>query len=129
MSRRPVVIKLGSSTLVDANGRLRRSRLDRIADEIGQVAQDTPLCIVSSGAIALGIGALNRAERPTTVADADGGPSVTITAADCCQHCQRTLERSELCLDEDYKWCCRPCWDHSIPIFDGGATPFLPAAL
>ena len=50
---------------------------------------------------------------------------MTIPAADCCQHCQRALERSELCLDEDYKWCCRPCWDHSIPIFDGGATPFL----
>ena len=68
----------------------------------------------------------SRLSRPTTVADADGPvPSVTIAAADCCQHCQRALERSELCLDEDYKWCCRPCWDHSIPTFDGGATPFL----
>ena len=66
---RPVVIKLGSSTLVDARGRLRKSRLDRIADEIGAITADTPICIVSSGAIALGLGHLGRMDRPGTVAE------------------------------------------------------------
>ena len=93
MPRRPVVIKLGSSTLVDADGRLRRSRLDRIADEISQVAQDTPLCIVSSGAIALGIGALNRAERPSTVADLQAAAAVGQAVLQ--QAWQRALGRSD----------------------------------
>ena len=52
---RPVVIKFGSSTLVDARGRLRKSRLDRVADELGALSADVPICIVSSGAIALGL--------------------------------------------------------------------------
>lgn len=93
MSRRPVVIKLGSSTLVDANGRLRRSRLDRIADEISQVAQTNPLCIVSSGAIALGIGSLSRAERPNTVAELQAAAAVGQAVLH--QAWQRALGRSD----------------------------------
>ena len=93
MSRRPVVIKLGSSTLVDADGRLRRSRLDRIADEMSQVAQDTPLCIVSSGAIALGIGTLDRAERPSTVAELQAAAAVGQAVLQ--QAWQRALGRSD----------------------------------
>ncbi len=76
MPRRPVVIKLGSSTLVDARGRLRRSRLDRIAGEIGELAAETPICIVSSGAIALGLGRLGRGDRPTAVADLQAAAAV-----------------------------------------------------
>lgn len=76
MPRRPVVIKLGSSTLVDPHGRLRRSRLERIADEIAGIAEATPVCVVSSGAIALGIGHLGRAERPRTVAELQAAAAV-----------------------------------------------------
>ena len=66
---RPVVIKFGSSTLVDERGRLRKSRLDRVADELGVLSADVPICIVSSGAIALGLGHLGRIDRPGTVAE------------------------------------------------------------
>src|SRR5215212_7611949 len=57
--RRAVVVKLGSSTLVDGRRRLRRTRLERIAHEVVELQRDgTPVCVVSSGAIALGLGAL-----------------------------------------------------------------------
>ena len=89
---RPVVIKLGSSTLVDARGRLRKSRLDRIADEIGAITADTPICIVSSGAIALGLGHLGRMDRPGTVAELQAAAAVGQAILQ--QAWQRSLGRS-----------------------------------
>ncbi len=90
---RPVVIKLGSSTLVDARGRLRKSRLDRIAAEIGALSTDTPICIVSSGAIALGLGHLDRIDRPGTVAELQAAAAVGQALLQ--QAWQRALGRSE----------------------------------
>ncbi|MGI9117891.1 MAG: glutamate 5-kinase [Gaiellales bacterium] len=89
---RPVVIKLGSSTLVDARGRLRRSRLDRIAGEIGTLAADAPICVVSSGAIALGLGRLGRIDRPGTVAELQAAAAVGQAVLQ--QSWQRALGRS-----------------------------------
>ena len=66
--RRAVVVKLGSSTLVDGRRRLRRARLSRIACELVALQQTgTPVCVVSSGAIALGLGSLDRDVRPSDV--------------------------------------------------------------
>ena len=66
--RRAVVVKLGSSTLVDGRRRLRRARLARLASELVALQlTGTPVCVVSSGAIALGLGALERDVRPTDV--------------------------------------------------------------
>ena len=66
--RRAVVVKLGSSTLVDGRRRLRRARLARIASELVALQlTGTPVCVVSSGAIALGLGALERDVRPNDV--------------------------------------------------------------
>ena len=66
--RRAVVVKLGSSTLVDGRRRLRRARLSRIASELVALQQTgTPVCVVSSGAIALGLGSLDRDVRPSDV--------------------------------------------------------------
>ncbi len=93
MPRRPVVIKLGSSTLVDPRGRLRRSRLDRIADELAGIAATTPLCIVSSGAIALGLGQLGRAEHPTAVPELQAAAAVGQAVLQ--QAWQRALGRSQ----------------------------------
>lgn len=93
MPRRPVVVKLGSSTLVDARGRLRRSRLDRIATEIALVAQTTPICIVSSGAIALGLGHLGRSERPSALAELQAAAAVGQAVLQ--QAWQRALARSD----------------------------------
>lgn len=66
--RRPVVVKLGSSLVVDARGRPRRSLLRARAAEIATlVAGGTPVCVVSSGAIALGLRRLGLERRPSSL--------------------------------------------------------------
>jgi glutamate 5-kinase len=51
----PIVVKLGSALVVDARGRPRRKALREVAAELEAVRRDgTPVCVVSSGAIALG---------------------------------------------------------------------------
>jgi glutamate 5-kinase len=63
--RRPLVVKLGSSLVVDERGRPRRALLRRRADELASfVADGVPVCIVSSGAIALGLAG---ARRPSSL--------------------------------------------------------------
>ena len=65
--RRSVVVKLGSSTLVDARGRPRRALLSALAGEIASLsAAGVPVCVVSSGAIALGAATLDGG-RPADV--------------------------------------------------------------
>jgi glutamate 5-kinase len=59
--KRPLVVKLGSSLVVDTRGRPRRALLRRRAAEIVAISeQGTPVCVVSSGAIALGLGGAKR---------------------------------------------------------------------
>jgi glutamate 5-kinase len=66
--KRPVVVKLGSSLVVDARGRPRRALLRARAAEIAElVAAGTPVCVVSSGAIALGLRRLGAARRPSSL--------------------------------------------------------------
>jgi glutamate 5-kinase len=66
--KQPLVVKLGSSLVVDARGRPRRSLLRGRAEEIAEiVASGTPVCVVSSGAIALGMRRVGLARRPTSL--------------------------------------------------------------
>jgi glutamate 5-kinase len=66
--KRPLVVKLGSSLVVDERGRPRRSLLRARAAEIAAIVESgTPTCIVSSGAIALGLRRLDLAGRPTSL--------------------------------------------------------------
>jgi glutamate 5-kinase len=59
--KRPLVVKLGSSLVVDPRGRPRRALLRRRAAEIVAISEEgTPVCVVSSGAIALGLGGAKR---------------------------------------------------------------------
>jgi glutamate 5-kinase len=54
--KRPLVVKLGSSLVVDERGGPRGALLRRRATEIAAIAAaGTPVCVVSSGAIALGL--------------------------------------------------------------------------
>jgi glutamate 5-kinase len=57
-----VVVKLGSSLVTDGAGRVRRSVLAARAADVAGLGE--PVCIVSSGAIALGLSALGLARRP-----------------------------------------------------------------
>ena len=51
----PIVAKLGSTLVVDAHGRPRRKALRAVAGELARARlEGTPICVVSSGAIALG---------------------------------------------------------------------------
>ena len=66
--KRPLVVKFGSSLVVDERGRARRTLLRDRAAEIASIVEDgTPVCIVSSGAIALGLQRLDLARRPTSL--------------------------------------------------------------
>jgi glutamate 5-kinase len=77
VARRPVVVKVGSSTIVDERGRLRRARLEAIATDVAEAnVAGTPTCIVSSGAIALGLGSLGRSARPRRVAELQAAAAV-----------------------------------------------------
>ncbi|MDX6644683.1 MAG: glutamate 5-kinase [Miltoncostaeaceae bacterium] len=65
-----VVVKLGSSTLVGADGRLREDVLEaRVRDLVRVRRRGQRPVLVTSGAVASGIGRLGRAERPTALAD------------------------------------------------------------
>jgi glutamate 5-kinase len=63
-----VVVKLGTTLVVDAEGRPRVDVLAARAAEVGGiVAAGEPVCIVSSGAIALGLPTLGLERRPRAV--------------------------------------------------------------
>ena len=65
MARRAVIVKLGSTTLVDPRGRPRAPVFAGIAAQVAELrAAGTPVVLVSSGAIALGLGTLGRTARP-----------------------------------------------------------------
>ena len=60
-----IVIKVGSSTLTHENGRTNLERLDRLAMVISELMnQKKHIVLVSSGAIAVGMGKYNLLERP-----------------------------------------------------------------
>jgi glutamate 5-kinase len=64
-----VVVKLGSTLVVDANGRVRRSLLRARAAEVGKIVRSgESVCVVSSGAIALGLPRLGLTRRPSATA-------------------------------------------------------------
>jgi glutamate 5-kinase len=66
--KRPVVVKLGSSLVAGPRGRIRRSVLSSRAREIAVLVRaGTPVCVVSSGAIALGLPRLGVDRRPSSL--------------------------------------------------------------
>jgi len=61
-----VVVKFGSTLVVDSHGRVRRSLLTARAAEVGELVRGgEPVCVVSSGAIALGLPRLGLTRRPS----------------------------------------------------------------
>ena len=64
-----VVVKIGSSTLVDAEGRLDRGFIRSLCDQVSElVSGGTRVVIVSSGAAAAGRDVLGFSERPSDLA-------------------------------------------------------------
>jgi glutamate 5-kinase len=63
-----VVVKLGTSLIAGPGGRIRRGVLRRRAREIAALVREgEPVCVVSSGAIALGLPRLGLDRRPRSV--------------------------------------------------------------
>jgi glutamate 5-kinase len=75
--RRVVVVKVGSSTLVDGDGRARTDVFARLAAECaGLHAAGAPIVLVSSGAVALGVGELDGRARRRGVGDLQAASAV-----------------------------------------------------
>ena len=63
-----VVVKIGSSLLVDETGTLRHEWMQSLAEDISTLRQqDTQVILVSSGAVALGRQALNASKKTLTL--------------------------------------------------------------
>ncbi len=76
MSKRTIVVKVGSSTVTGADGRVDREYLGTLVDQIAALrAEGYLVTLVSSGAIAAGLEALALPARPTDM------PTVQATAA------------------------------------------------
>lgn len=72
-----VVVKIGSAVLTDASGRIDPKMIRRIAGEVAPLASPRrwPV-LVSSGAIAVGMGILGLVQRPRTMAGLQGAAAV-----------------------------------------------------
>lgn len=74
---RRIVVKIGSSSLTDEDGRVDPARIDTIADALeARMARGSDVIVVSSGAIACGMGPLELAQRPTDLATKQAAASV-----------------------------------------------------
>ena len=65
---RRIVIKVGTSTVTHATGKINLHRMERLAREISDISSmGREVVLISSGAVGAGLGKLNRAERPRTL--------------------------------------------------------------
>ena len=70
-------MKVGSSTLVDAHGRARARVFTRVAADLAELAASgTPVVVVSSGAIALGLGSLGHGRRSRRLAELQAASAI-----------------------------------------------------
>ncbi len=78
---RLVVIKLGSSILTNPRGVLEGARIGQIADEIINIRQQgTESILVTSGAVAAGVGCLGLSDRPHAINEVQAAAAVGQTA-------------------------------------------------
>lgn len=74
---RRIVVKLGTSSLVNAAGELDPEKIDRIVDAIeSRIARGSDVIVVSSGAIAAGMAPLGLKARPRDLATKQAAASV-----------------------------------------------------
>ncbi len=74
---RRLVVKIGSSSLTDDDGLVNPDRIDIIADALeARMDRGTDIIVVSSGAVACGMGPLELSQRPTDLATKQAAASV-----------------------------------------------------
>ncbi|WP_049361682.1 glutamate 5-kinase [Corynebacterium aurimucosum] len=71
-----VVVKIGSSSLTDENFRVSQEKIDHIVDAVHARMGRSDVIIVSSGAVAAGMGPLGLHQRPTDLATKQASASV-----------------------------------------------------
>jgi glutamate 5-kinase len=65
-----IVVKVGTNVLTHANGLLNEERIAQLTDDLSRmIIQKKRVVLVSSGAIAAGLGRLGRKERPTELSE------------------------------------------------------------
>ena len=98
-----MVVKIGSSLLIDGDGQPRRDWMSGLARRLA--GRPGPIAIVSSGAIALGRSALGMESRPASLAEAQAAASVgqirlAQTWVDAWSDCGRIAAQVLLTLDD-----------------------------
>src|SRR6056297_197174 len=77
MNFKRIVVKVGSSTLSNQNGKLNFSQIDALSRQIVDVKnQGREIILVSSGAIAAGMGELGFAKKPNSIPEQQACASV-----------------------------------------------------
>jgi glutamate 5-kinase len=64
-----IVVKVGTTTLVDEQGRIKYPVINRLAQVLSQINQEHEVALVTSGAIGVAISQLQLTQRPTQTAD------------------------------------------------------------
>jgi glutamate 5-kinase len=73
----PIVVKLGSSIVVDEGGQVRRDVLGGVCDQLAELHRDgVPVIVVTSGAIARGMGLMELALRPRAMDELQAASAV-----------------------------------------------------
>lgn len=73
---RRVVVKLGTRLLCGARGQFNASRMNSLVSDLSWLHRERQLVLVSSGAIAAGIGRLGLARRPRTIPEKQAAAAV-----------------------------------------------------
>lgn len=101
---RRVVVKVGSSVLSGGGG-VHAARLDELARELsGRSAAGTQIIVVTSGAVAAGMGVLNMPQRPRTIPGKQAAAAVgQITLMALYEECfsQRGIHVAQVLLTHD----------------------------
>ena len=84
--QRPVVVKIGTSSITDADGAISRPAVAKLCAEVAAVRVDRPVVIVTSGAIAaglpaLGLGGADRPRDPITLQAASAVGQIGLLSA------------------------------------------------
>jgi glutamate 5-kinase len=73
----PLVVKLGSSIVADERGEVRADVLERVCDELAELHRaDRPVIVVTSGAIARGMGVMRIPLRPRSIDELQAASAV-----------------------------------------------------
>jgi len=99
-----VVVKVGTSSLVTPKGGVSRARLARVVEQVSKIVGGRSVVLVSSGAIAAGLGPLGARRRPTDIPGLQAAAAVgqgRLMAAYSEEFGRRRLVAAQVLLTQD----------------------------